>query len=233
LSPAFLRRAGVSRGLIEDLAKGQRFARQYETCFLSYSSKDKPFAEKLYRSLEDAGVRVFWDRFDVLPGESLRDQIIEAIHQHDRLIVVLSANGMASDWVRQEIELAWYHKRGSLVPIRLCEIDKIRVWTAKHEKLPDLAGLFPVLDFSAWRNENEYAHAVSLLLRSLAGGGCLTSRCAEAETTSGPLSLTAVSCTGRPRTSPRPPDHPTREPQNSAAVRAIKKSFFSSRERRT
>jgi hypothetical protein len=118
-------------------------------------------------------VRVFWDRFDVLPGEPLRDQIIEAIHQHDRLIVVLSANGMASDWVRQEIELAWRHKRDSLAPIRLCEIDKVRAWTAKHETLPDLAGLFPVLDFSAWRNESEYAHAVSLLLRSLAGGADL------------------------------------------------------------
>jgi len=173
LSPAFLRRAGVSRGLIEDLAKGQRFARQYETCFLSYSSKDMPFAEKLYRSLEDAGVRVFWDRFDVLPGESLRDQIIEAIHEHDRLIVVLSDHGMASDWVRQEIELAWYHKRESLVPIRLCDVDKVRAWTAKHEKLPDLAKLFPVLDFSAWPDAGEYAHAVSLLLRSLAGGADL------------------------------------------------------------
>jgi hypothetical protein len=173
LSPTFLRRAGVSRSLIEDLADGQRFARQYETCFLSYSSNDMPFAEKLYRSLEDADVRVFWDRFDVLPGESLRDQITEAIRQHDRLIVVLSANGMASDWVRQEIELAWYHKRGSLVPIRLCEIDKVRAWTARHEKLPDLAALFPILDFSKWRNKSEYGHAVSLLLRSLAGGADL------------------------------------------------------------
>jgi len=173
LSPAFLRRAGVSRGLIEDLAKGQRFARQYETCFLSYCSKDRPFAEKLYRSLEDSGVRVFWDQFDVLPGEPLRDQIIEAIHQHDRLVVVLSANSMASDWVRQEIELAWYHKRDSLVPIRLCEIDEVRAWTGKHEKMPDLAGLFPILDFSAWRNKTKYAHDVSLLLRSLAGGADL------------------------------------------------------------
>lgn len=170
LSPAFLRRAGVSRGLIEDLAKGQRFARQYETCFLSYSSKDTPFAEKLYRSLQDAGVRVFWDRFDVLPGESLRDQVIEAIHQHDRLIVVLSDNGMASDWVRQEIELAWHHKRDSLVPIRLCAIEKVQAWTTKYETLPDLAGLFPILDFSAWRKKGDYARTVSLLLRSLAGG---------------------------------------------------------------
>ena len=174
LSPSFLRRAGVSRGLIEDLARGQRFARRYETCFLSYSSKDRPFAEKLYASLEEAGVRVFWDRFDVLPGESLRDQIIVAIHEHDRLIVVLTENAIASNWVREEIELAWYHKRDSLVPIRLCEIDKIREWTTKHEKMPDLAGIFPILDFSAWQNESEYSHAVSVLLRSLAGGADLS-----------------------------------------------------------
>lgn len=87
--------------------------------------------------------------------------------------MVLSDNGMASDWVRQEIELAWYHKRDSLVPIRLCEIDKVRAWTAKHEKLPDLAGIFPVLDFSAWRNQSDYARTVRLLLRSLAGGADL------------------------------------------------------------
>jgi hypothetical protein len=132
--------------------------------------KDTPFAETLYRSLQDAGVRVFRDRFEVLPGESLHDQVIEAIHQHDRLIVVLSDNGMASDWARQEIELAWYHKRDSLVPIRLCEIDRVQGWTEKYETLPDLAVLFPVLDFSAWREEGDYARTVSLLLRSLAGG---------------------------------------------------------------
>jgi TIR domain-containing protein/uncharacterized protein DUF6882/pentapeptide repeat protein len=173
VSPAFLRKAGVSRGLIDDLAKGQRFARQYETCFFSYSSKDAAFAGALYESLEKAGVRVFWDRFDVLPGESLRGQIVEAIHEHDRLVVALSANSLASDWVRQEIELAWYHKRESLVPIRLCEIEEVRAWTAKHSDLPDLAGLFPILDFSAWRDKPQYEHAVSLLLRSLAGGADL------------------------------------------------------------
>jgi hypothetical protein len=173
VSPAFLRRAGVSRGLIDDLANGQRFARQYETCFLSYSSKDTPFAEKLYESLHAAGVRVFWDRFDVLPGESLREQIVEAIREHDRLVVVLSAHAMASDWVRQEIELAWHHKRESLVPVRLSDIEAVRAWTTQHEKLPDIAGLFPVLDFSAWQDAAEYDRAVTLLLRSLAGGADL------------------------------------------------------------
>ncbi|MQM32369.1 MAG: hypothetical protein CRU78_18530 [Candidatus Accumulibacter phosphatis] len=58
----------------------------------------------------------------------------------------------------------------SLVPIRLCEIDRVQAWTEKYETLPDLAVLFPVLDFSAWREEGDYARTVSLPLRSLAGG---------------------------------------------------------------
>jgi hypothetical protein len=61
VSATFLRKAGVSRGLLDDLAKGQRFPGRFQTCFLSYSSKDAAFAEKLYQSLVDAGVRVFWD----------------------------------------------------------------------------------------------------------------------------------------------------------------------------
>ncbi|MEJ0037872.1 MAG: toll/interleukin-1 receptor domain-containing protein [Gammaproteobacteria bacterium] len=170
LSPVFLRKAGVSRGLIEDLARGQRFARQYETCFLSYSSKDLPFAKQLYNSLQHIGVRVFWDRFDLLPGETLRDQILEAIHEHDRLIVVLSAESMKSSWVREEIELAWGHKRESLMPIRLCDIALVKSWTANHPNLPDLADLYSVLDFSAWQTEAEYSSALEMLLRALAGG---------------------------------------------------------------
>jgi uncharacterized protein YjbI with pentapeptide repeats len=141
LSPVFLRRSGVSRGLIEDLARGQRVARAYETCFLSYSSKDKPFAEQLYQSLADAGVRVFWDYFDVLPGESLREQIVEAIREHDRLVVVLSPHAMASAWVGREVQLAWTHKRESLVPVRLCDIALVPAWTAAHPDLPELAAL--------------------------------------------------------------------------------------------
>ncbi len=170
ITPTFLRKAGVSRGLIEDLMKGKRFSKPYQTCFLSYSSKDREFATELYGSLADAGVPVFWDHFDVIPGEYLDDQIVEVIREHDRLLVVLSAESMASEWVRREIELAWYHKRDSLLPVRLCPIEDVRRWTQKHKGLPDLVKLFPVLDFSEWQTRTEYNHAFSLLLKSFSGG---------------------------------------------------------------
>lgn len=175
ITPTFLHKAGVSRGLIDDLARGKRFSNKYQTCFLSYSSKDGEFAAQLYDSLAQAGVRVFWDHFDVIPGEYLKDQIAEAIREHDRLLVVISAQSMASEWVRREIELAWYRKRESLLPIRLCAIEDVRQWTEAHEGLPKLAELFPVLDFSGWRAREEYDHALSLLLKSFSGGADLRS----------------------------------------------------------
>jgi hypothetical protein len=170
VTPTFLRKAGVSRGLLEDLARGQRFPHRYQTCFLSYSSKDRDFAEHVYASLIDAGVRVFWDRFDVVPGEYLETQIAEAIAEHDRLLVVLSADSLQSDWVKREIVLAWTQKRESLLPIRLCPIEDVKAWTRSDASLPDLAATFPVQDFSAWRDAAEYARAFKLLLRSFSGG---------------------------------------------------------------
>jgi uncharacterized protein YjbI with pentapeptide repeats len=175
LTPVFLRKAGVSRGLIEDFARGKRFAKAYQTCFLSYSSKDKEFSTQLYESLIAAGVRVFWDRFDVIPGETLEGQILEAIREHDRLLIVLSKASMASPWVKRELELAWYHKRDSLLPIRLCPIEDIQQWNRAQENLPDMAATWPILDFSIWRDPGEYSHALSLLLKSFSGGADFSS----------------------------------------------------------
>lgn len=170
ITPTFLRKAGVSRGLMEDLMKGKGFSKKYQTCFLSYSSKDREFARQLYGSLSKAGVSVFWDSFDVIPGEALDGQIMEAIREHDRLLVVLSEQSMASKWVLREIEFALHHKIESLVPVRLCPIEDVRRWIKTNKVLPDLAELFPVLDFSGWKSREEYDHAFSLLLKSFSGG---------------------------------------------------------------
>jgi uncharacterized protein YjbI with pentapeptide repeats len=170
IQPAFLRRAGVGRGLLQDLYKGRRSPGLYQTCFLSYSSKDGEFAAKLYGSLAKAHVRVFWDHFDVLPGEQLADQIEEAIREHDRLVVALSPHSMASRWVAKEVETAWSRKPDSLLPIRLSPIEDVRAWTQVHDGVPDLAEILPIQDFSSWHDPAQYEHALAMLLKALAGG---------------------------------------------------------------
>jgi uncharacterized protein YjbI with pentapeptide repeats len=166
---AFLRNAGVSRGLIQDLRRGKRFAGSYQTVFLSYSSQDREFAMQLYTALTGAGVRVFWDYFDLVPGEELERQIAEAIREMRRLIVVLSAASLKSEWVEREIRLAWIRRRESLLPIRLCPIEDVKLWTAVDSKRPDLANTFPIQDFSGWKTPATFAHALSMLLQGLGG----------------------------------------------------------------
>jgi hypothetical protein len=171
VEPRFLRRAGVSRGLIEDLRRGKRFAGSYETCFLSYSSANRAFATQLYRALTAAGVRVFWDYLDLVPGEALEMQIAEAIRELRRLVVVLSSASIASEWVEREVQLARLHRPESLLPIRLCPIEEVKGWTAAREGRPDLANMMPIQDFSNWTDPSAFAHALSLLLKGLGGTG--------------------------------------------------------------
>jgi TIR domain len=104
-----------------------------------------------------------------VPGERLEDQIMEAIHELDRLLVVLSPHSMTSDWVKKEVQLAWNHRRDSLLPIRLCAIEEIDTWTAASQ-MPDLGEEFPIQDFSAWQEASSYEHALHMLMKAFTGG---------------------------------------------------------------
>jgi hypothetical protein len=77
---------------------------------------------------------------------------------------------MESQWVKKEIEIAWRFRSDSLVPVRLCPIEDVQKWTREQGVKPDIAQLFPVLDFSEWRTPERYEHALRLLLKSFAGG---------------------------------------------------------------
>jgi uncharacterized protein YjbI with pentapeptide repeats len=163
----FLRDAGVSKGLIDDLIAGQRFESTHQTCFLSYSSRDREFADRLHASLVDAGIRVFQDRFDFIPGDQLDVQIADAIREHNRLVVVLSPESLKSEWVKREIKFAWDHDPRSLLPIRLCPIEDIKAWTASQPGSPDIGDMISILDFSGWRIQGKYALALSSLCAAL------------------------------------------------------------------
>src|SRR6266852_9776443 len=74
--------------------------------FISYSSKDRAFAEKLARDLVRFGVRVWWDQGEIKVGDSLNRRIQEGIFNNRWLAVVLSPNSVASPWVERELNAA-------------------------------------------------------------------------------------------------------------------------------
>lgn len=61
--------------------------------FLSHSSADKTFVEKLAKDLEGVGVNVWFDKWEIKVGDSLTGKIEEGLQANDYLGLVLSTCG--------------------------------------------------------------------------------------------------------------------------------------------
>jgi hypothetical protein len=85
--------------------------------FISYSSKDKKFVERLDADLKEMGVDVWRDCSTIKGGENWVKNISEAIKECDFFLLVWSKNAVSSDWVEKEISLASALKR-VIIPCR-------------------------------------------------------------------------------------------------------------------
>ena len=76
--------------------------------FISHNTADKErFVNGLAERLRDAGVEVWYDKWELLPGDSLVDLIFnEGLGHSDVVIAVLSSNSIESNWVRKELNVA-------------------------------------------------------------------------------------------------------------------------------
>ena len=105
---------------------------QFYSCFISYSTTNQDFAERLHSKLRDKGLRVWFAPEDVKGGKKLHEQIDEAIRLHDKLLLVLSQESMGSEWVATEIrrtrKAERLENRRKLFPIRLVDFEAIRDW---------------------------------------------------------------------------------------------------------
>lgn len=54
--------------------------------FLSHSSADKTFVEKLAKDLEGVGVNVWFDKWEIKVGDSLTGKIEEGLQANDYLV---------------------------------------------------------------------------------------------------------------------------------------------------
>src|SRR6266702_1122008 len=119
----FLHGAGVPNSFIEYMRSLIGKPIEYYTCFISYSSKDEAFAKRLYADLQSNNVRCWFAPEDLKWGEKIRTGIDEAIHMHDKLLLILSKHSVASGWVEHEVKSALAkerkEKRIVLFPIRL------------------------------------------------------------------------------------------------------------------
>lgn len=139
----------------------------YYSCFISYSSKDQEFAQRLHDDLQNNGVRCWFDREDLKIGEAIRPTIDRQIRLRDKLLVILSENSIKSEWVGDEVEGALEEEqkgnRSVLFPIRLDDtvLNTRDDWAAKIKRRRHIG------DFSNWEDKNSYQKSFERLLRDL------------------------------------------------------------------
>jgi uncharacterized protein YjbI with pentapeptide repeats len=163
----FLRGAGVPESFLMFARSLTNAAFEYHSCFISYSSKNQDFADRLYADLQNKGVRCWFASEDLKIGDKIRPRIDETIRLHDKLLLVLSEYSVISQWVEQEVEtaLAKEREQGRMVlfPIRLDDtVMKINSgWPALIKNTRNIG------DFTGWKSYREYRNAFERLLRDL------------------------------------------------------------------
>src|SRR5271169_2387841 len=105
---------------------------QYYSCFISYSTHDEEFAERLHADLQAKGVRCWFAPHDIKGGRKIHEQIDEAIRTYDKLLLIVSEHSMSSNWVKTEIATAREREEREakqlLFPITLVGVEEVKKW---------------------------------------------------------------------------------------------------------
>jgi hypothetical protein len=91
--------------------------------FLSHSAKDKDVVRDLANRLKSDGVRVWFDEWEIKPGDSIPAKIEDGLEHSRVLVPCMSAEALAADWPQLESHTFRFkdplnHNR-RLIPLRL------------------------------------------------------------------------------------------------------------------
>lgn len=163
----FLRGAGVPDNFILYMGSLTGAAFDFYSCFISYSTKDQDFTDRLYSDLQAKGVRCWFAPEDLKIGDRFRSRIDESIRFHDKFLLVLSQDSISSPWVETEVETAFERERREnrivLFPIRLDDavIETNEAWAAGIRRTRHMG------DFTHWQEHVSYKKAFERLMRDL------------------------------------------------------------------
>jgi hypothetical protein len=102
---------------------------QFFSCFISYSSLNRPFAIRLHDALQSKGIRCWLDEKQLLPGHDISRELERGIYLWDKFLLCASKHSLTSWSVEDEIkttlekERALRKERGKpvykLIPLNL------------------------------------------------------------------------------------------------------------------
>lgn len=121
--------------------------------FISYSHKDAGRIQPLVTALQENGHRIWWDR-DIPPGCNFQGEIEQALSEASCVMIMLTRNSAASDWVQGETSFGQEHKK--LIPVLLDDVP-----------IPVSLRSLQVADLRQWPDKRASTAAFQQLLASL------------------------------------------------------------------
>lgn len=85
-------------------------AKPYKNAFASYSDKDRDRVIDRLSEIERNGVKIFWDKMNLQPGQPWEEELDKAIKDTEVFMLFWSANAKASEWVAWEWKTALKYK---------------------------------------------------------------------------------------------------------------------------
>ncbi|MGA3054364.1 MAG: toll/interleukin-1 receptor domain-containing protein [Candidatus Korobacteraceae bacterium] len=171
---AFLRGCGVPDEFIAYIGSMVGRPIEFYKCFISHSTKNQEFVDRLYNDLQGNKVRCWYSPHDAQGGRKLHEQIDKAIRLHDKLLLILSKHSMNSEWVKVEIRKAHQREleegKQVLFPIRLVPYEVLRDWVCLDvdgKNLAEEIREYFIPDFSNWKDHDSYQTAFQRLVSDL------------------------------------------------------------------
>jgi hypothetical protein len=123
------------------MIRPQQKEKTMNSVFISHSSKDALFQDRLVEILKNHGVKTWSSAHDLQGGDDYKEEINSELFKADTLIIIVSKNSKKSNWVSREITFFQVKKPESMVlPICLDETDANSIY--------DGLGNYHSVDFS-------------------------------------------------------------------------------------
>lgn len=168
----FLRQAGVPKNLIDASPSLIGNPSEYYACFISHSSKNQDFADRLKKDLQSQGVRCWLASESIKGGRKIRHEIDKMVKMQDMLLLILSQNSIASFWMENEVGAALERERVKknyindnqvLFPITIDD----SIFTTKKAWAEMIRTSRDMSDFRNWQDPTLYGVALERFVKDL------------------------------------------------------------------
>jgi hypothetical protein len=139
----------------------------YPRCFISYCGRDSEFVQKLAADMKAEGIRCWLAPEEMKIGDKTWDSIYHYIRMRDKVLLVISRNSMAADWVEDEVNAALEEENKRKTPILFPVCTDLAITSTDQDWAEYISKTRHLNDFSNWKDAVVYRQSFNQLVQDL------------------------------------------------------------------